>query len=559
MNIDNLCMSCMNELYGEKQCPKCGYYVDSPQISPYLPLKTLVGDKYVIGKVLSSNSEGATYMAYDTGRNISVLIREFLPERFVDRSFGTTEISVKIQWRDYYYNYLAKFLELWRRLARVRGLSALVPVVDIVEENNTAYVVTEYVESISLREFLLRSQTGYLNWEKAKVLFMPVLSTISALHQLGITHNGINPDNLFIGRDGKLRLSGFSISEARIEGSELSPEFFEGYTSIEQYGYNYENGCWSDVYAFCAVIYRALVGSVPQDAVSRSMNDQLIIPARYAEIIPVYVINALMNGLQVDPQDRTPDIETLREELSATPGNVASSFSGVSVPMGERKPPKPEPVVVPEEESSTGKIILITFLVCLGIGLIIFGGWFLYDKMIKEQPEEPTETTTQAHEMYEVPNFVNSSYDMVGQNPVQNQRFTIKVEMKYSTEVEKGYIISQSIEPGQMVAAGTEIIFEVSKGPEYKIIPSVKNLNVDFAKEQLEEAGFVVNIIIKENNGDYEEGDVAEVTPEEGSSRIKGSEVYIQVYGPPPITEPITEPVTEDEPTNNGILSGLFG
>ena len=60
MNIDNLCMSCMNELYGEKQCPKCGYYVDSPQISPYLPLKTPLGDKYVIGKVLSSNGEGVT-------------------------------------------------------------------------------------------------------------------------------------------------------------------------------------------------------------------------------------------------------------------------------------------------------------------------------------------------------------------------------------------------------------------------------------------------------------------------------------------------------------------
>ena len=160
MNIDNLCMSCMSELYGEKQCPKCGYYVDSPQISPYLPLKTPVGDKYILGKVVSSNSEGATYMAYDVDRNTPVLIREFLPEKFISRSFGITEITIKEQWRDYYYSYLKKFLDLWRQLARVRGLSALIPVVDIVEENNTAYVITEYVESISLREFLLRSQTG---------------------------------------------------------------------------------------------------------------------------------------------------------------------------------------------------------------------------------------------------------------------------------------------------------------------------------------------------------------------------------------------------------------
>lgn len=551
MNIDNLCMSCMNELYGEKQCPKCGYYVDSPQISPYLPLKTPIGNKYILGKVLSSNSEGATYMAYDLDRNTPVIVHEFLPEKFIERTFGTYEITVKEQWRDYYYTYLKRFLDLWRQLARVRGLSALVPVMDIVEENNTAYVITEYIESITLREFLLRSQTGYLNWEKAKVLFMPVLSTLSTLHKMGITHNGINPDNLLIGRDGKLRLSGFSIAEARIEGSELSPEFFEGYTPIEQYGYNYENGCWSDVYSFCAVIYRALVGSVPQDAVSRSMNDQLIIPARYAEIIPVYVINALMNGLQIDPQDRTRDVETLREELSATPGNVVSSFSGVNVPKTEKKQPQPEAVIVDADENSTGKTILIAFLVCLGVGLIIFGGWFLYDRVLKDYVDTQTESTTETPQSYEVPNFVNSSYDMVAQNPVQNDRFTIKSVMEYSAEVEKGYIISQSIEPGQMVAEGTEITFVVSKGPEYKIIPSVKNLYVDFAKEQLEEAGFVVSIITKDNNGDYEEGVVAEVTPEEGASRVKGTTVHIQVYGPPPSTEPQTE-----ESTTSG---GLFG
>ncbi len=534
MNIDNLCMSCMSELYGEKQCPNCGYYIDSPQISPYLPLRTPMGDKYILGKVLNSNSEGATYMAYDIDRKTPVYVREFLPEKFVDRSFGETEITVKEQYRDYYYSYMQKFLDLWRQLARVRGLSALIPVVDIIEENNTAYVVTEYVESISLREFLLRSQTGYLNWEKAKVLFMPVLSTLSALHKMGITHNGINPDNLLIGRDGKLRLSGFSISEARIEGSELSPELFEGYTPLEQYGYTYKNGAWSDVYSFCAVIYRALVGSVPPDAVSRSANDQLIIPARYAEIIPVYVINALMNGMQIDPQDRTKDIESLREELSATPSNVVSSFSGVNVPTTEKKP---QTEVVVEEENSTGKTILVAFLVCLGVGLIIFGGWFLYDRVLKDKIDIGAEVTTEAPMTYEVPDFVNSSYEMIAQNPVQNERFTIKQVREYNNDVEKGYIISQSIEAGTVVNEGTEITFVVSNGPEYKIVPSVKNLYVDFAREQLEDAGFVVNIITKENNGEGEEGLVAEVTPAEGESRVKGSDVYIQVWGPKPAEE----------------------
>lgn len=555
MNIDNLCMSCMNELYGEKQCPRCGYYVDSPQISPYLPLKTPIGNKYIIGKMLSSNSEGATYMAYDVDRKSPVLIREFLPEKFVDRSFGETELKIKEQWADFYYKYLNKFLKLWRSLARVRGLSSLVPVIDIVEENNTAYAVSEYVESISLREFLLKSQTGYLNWEKAKVLFMPVLSTLSALHKMGIVHNGINPDNLMIGRDGKLRLWGFSINEARIEGSELSPELFEGYTPIEQYSYAYENGAWSDVYAFCAVVYRSLVGSVPQDAVTRAMNDQLIIPARYAEIIPVYVINALMNGLQVDPEDRTKDIETLREELSATPSNVVSSYSGASVQKPEKK--EVQEVVVEDTGSNPAKTVLITFLIILGIGLLIFAGFMAYEHFAGDVNEEPsTEESTNAPETIEVPNFVNSSYDMIAQNPVQNNRFKISSTSEYSATVEKGYIISQSIEPGTEVEMGTAISFVVSKGPEYVTIPPVEGLNVDFAKESLEEAGFVVNIITKENNGDYDEGTVCEVTPEQGSSKIKGSEVYIQVWGAPPSTEPETEESTTEK--NNGIFDFNF-
>ncbi len=553
MNIDNLCMSCMNELYGEKQCPRCGYYVDSPQISPYLPLKTPIGNKYIIGKMLSSNSEGATYMAYDVDRKAPVVIREFLPEKFVDRSFGETELKIKEQWAEFYYKYLNKFLKLWRSLARVRGLSALVPVIDIVEENNTAYAVTEHIESISLREFLLKSQTGYLNWEKAKMLFMPVLSTLSALHQLGITHNGINPDNLLIGRDGKLRLWGFSINEARVEGSELSPELFEGYTPIEQYGYSYENGNWSDVYSFCAVVYRALVGSVPQDAVTRSMNDQLIIPARYAEIIPVYVINALMNGLQVDPEDRTKDIETLREELSATPGNVVSSYSGVSVPKPEKK--EVQEVIVEDAGSNPARTVLITFLIILGVGLLVFAGFMAYEHFAGDNNEEPsTEQTTDAPETIEVPNFVNSSYDMIAQNPVQNERFKISSTSEYSTTVEKGYIISQSIEAGTVVEMGTPISFVVSKGPEFVTIPPVEGLNVDFAKESLEDAGFVVNIITKENNGDYDEGTVCEVTPEQGSSKIKGTEVYIQVWGAPPSTEP--EESSTEEDNDNG---GFFG
>lgn len=552
MNIDNLCMNCMNELSGEKQCPKCGYHVDSPQISPYLPLKTPLGGKYIIGKAVSSNGESITYSAYDVDRKTAVVIKEFLPERLANRDDDGKTVAVLKNSQDIYYDLLNKFLDLWRNLARIRGFSALIPVIDIIEENNTAYAVTEYIESLSLREFLLRSKTGYLNWEKAKVLFMPVLSLLSNLHKSGIVHYGISPDTLLIGRDGKLRLSGFSIQEARFERTEIPAELFEGYTPLEQYGYDLEQGEWSDVYSFCATVYRALVGSVPQGAISRATSDKLLIPARYAEIIPVYVINALMNGLQVDPMERTKDIETLREELSATPSNVVSSYSGIKVPSEERQD---TPVYVTTDEESPGQTILKTFLIILGVGLIGFAGWLVYDKIINAPKEDPIEDVTQIEETVEVPNFVNTSYDLIAQNPVQNDRFTIKSVSEYSATIEKGYIVSQSIEPGKTVPKGTEITFVISKGPEYVVIPPVVDFEADLAKEQLEAAGFVVKVIEKTNDGNYTADTVASVTPEAGKSAIKGSEVYLEVWGEPP-TEDGFDWFTDDS-TDSGAIPGI--
>lgn len=551
MNIDNLCMGCMNELYGEEKCPNCGFYTNTPQISPYLPLKSQIGDRYIIGKMMNANSEGAIYMGYDSVRKSPVTVREFLPEQFAGRNEDSKMLFIKDGYEELFEKYLGKFLDMWRRLARLRGLSALVPVVDIIESNNTAYVISEHIESITLREFLLKSQTGYLNWNKAKVLFMPVLSALSSIHDAGVIHGGINPDNLLIGRDGKLHLTGFSVNEVHLEGSDLIPEFFDGYTPIEQYGYNYNFGIWSDIYSFSAVIYRSLVGTVPQDAVSRSVNDQLIIPARYAEIIPIYVINALMNGLQIDPNERTLDAETLREELSATPGNVVSSFSGASVPPKSMPAPAPEPKEPQNKESSMGKTVLITFLVILITGLLVFGGYLAYDHFFANKADVPTDDSIEEVKTFVVEDF---RYGTASQNLTYNQilnsqqkRFKITIKEEYSKDVPKDYIIEQSVAPNEVVPYGTDLVLTVSLGKEYVRIPNVMNFHVDNAVSSLEEAGFEVSVIEDENDGTHEADSVYQITPEAGESAEKGSTVCIHIYGKPP------------EPDTSSAIGGLVG
>ena len=188
--LDTLCMGCMKEIGDARQCPHCGFSVDTPQIAPYLPLRTQIGGRYVVGKMLSAAGDGATYIGWDRERKTAVTIREFLPEQHIIRTAADTVLRVKVGSELLFHDGLADFLELWRKLARLRAMTALIPVLDIVEDNGTAYAVSEYVETISLREFLLKSRTGYLSFEQTKSLLMPVVSTVSKLHEMACSTVG---------------------------------------------------------------------------------------------------------------------------------------------------------------------------------------------------------------------------------------------------------------------------------------------------------------------------------------------------------------------------------
>ena len=86
-------MSCMKEIGDLKQCPHCGFHADSPQIAPYLPIRTVLGNRYLVGKLLEYNGDGATYMGLDLSTRTSVNIREFFPEGLAVRDQKTLAVS----------------------------------------------------------------------------------------------------------------------------------------------------------------------------------------------------------------------------------------------------------------------------------------------------------------------------------------------------------------------------------------------------------------------------------------------------------------------------------
>ncbi len=548
MTADNLCMGCMKEIGNVQQCPFCGFHNDTVAPAPYLPLRTVIGGRYTVGKVISASGDGVTYIAWDNESRETVTVREFLPVENITRLQGQTEVTVNEDSRLVFYDSVREFLTLNRKLAMSRNLSALIPVIDIIEENNTAYAVSEYLETITLRDFLLKSRTGYLGWDRVKTLMMPVLTTVASLHSMDIYHRGISPNTLVLGRDGKLRLTGFMISSARCLKTRVKPEMFPGYAAIEQYHDVDDTGAWTDVYGIAAVIYRALIGSTPAEASERITNDKLMIPPRFAEALPAYLVSALDHALTIEPGDRTATVDELREELSGSPSTMASNAihevreREVEAPtttedeVAERK--RLEKLARQEQQKHEQiKMAIIAFAICLGIGVLALGGWLTYDHF-KNNPKEPT--TEGVAPMIEVPNFVGQSYSRISNDEVQKTRFKFTVDYQYSDSAEAGVIIGQNLEAGTQIEQGSELKLTVSKGIEYVTLIDVSGMDYNKAFNLLTEAGFVCKKVEKNNDGSHTANEVITVTPEAGKEYERGKEIYVQVWGAPPTTATTT-------------------
>lgn len=556
----------MKEIGEAKKCPHCGYYADSTQISPYLPVRTVIAHRYLVGKMLEYNGEGATYIGWDLTEKKAVKIREFIPDSFTIRSTSNLTLQVMRGSEAVFAELRRSFEEMWTKLARLKGLSALISVNDVVEDYGTSYAVYDHFEGISLRDFLLRSKTGYITWERARQLLMPLLSTIGTLHSVGIIHRGISPSTLVIGTDGKIKITGFCIGAARTARSDLNSRLFDGYAAIEQYGFDgHQQGTWTDIYSFAAVLYRTLIGSDPISAKERMANDRLMVPGKFAEALPAYVINGLINALQILPEDRTRTVEQLRAELSASP--VATAVSGQYQRTGTPQAQPPVRSAAPASKApqqpqkkkkkkknnkGAASTVFLTAGICIVVGLIASAILMLtvFHDDVFGPSEETTGATTATAEMYKVPNLLHQSYSAISQNSAYNKRFRIEaVEVYTDSDEDAGYIISQSIEKDTLVPAGTVITVEVSVGVEMILLEDFTGFNIEEAEARLTELGFEVKIL-ETSDGNYDDGEILGMGLATDQKYKKGTEVTLRVYVEPP--EPLTDEFGEVVTDENG-------
>lgn len=555
-NFDNLCMHCFSALTAGSVCKTCGFDNDQENGMEYLPLRTVLEERYVIGHVLGRESDAAVYAAYDTTMHAVCTIREFLPKGIANRLEGNRDVHVRERFRKNYEIYKQSFVSLWQTMLGLRSLAAALPVYDVFSANETAYAVMETIEGVSLREFLLRTPEGYIPWEQARLMFMPVLTTLEALHDHNIIHGSITPDNLILCPDGKVRLGGFCIAESNTVHSDLEFNLNEGYTAIEQYENSHKICPATDIYAFSACIYRALVGSNPPDAPSRETNDKLMIPNKIAESIPTHVIRALGSGLQIYPEKRAQSASRMRELLNAAPSVVAQAAEPVvheEAPAAPPKPVQPEPVkAAPKKEEKTNKSkIVIIVLVVLIVAAIAAGVYVVKFSGLVNNGENTTAPI--AVENYTVPDFVSAGYmeSDIKNSGAWNKQFKITFVAEYSDKAEEGIIFAQSVKSGEEVPQGTEIVLTVSKGIQTEEIPDVGGLTLEEATKTLEDKGFKVSSVKVYNDGAHTPNTVKAtygMAPSAKTTAAVGSEVILQVYDevqtttePPSTTQPETQ------------------
>ncbi len=521
MEKEKLCLRCMRKIGDNTTCPYCSSESNVPQTAPKLPLKTVVGGRYLVGKAICENSEGFTYNAFDLEQKTAVSLRELFPVNMLSRG-EDNYCLVNVGKAADFIETKESFLKLWKKLSGISGYTAFAKVYDVFEDLGTIYAVSEFLgEGISLREYLLQKEQGYISWDEARVLFMPVVSALGEIHNSGIIHGGISPTNLIIDSKGKLKITGFSIPDVRVEKTILEAELFDGYAAVEQYGMSRGLSAATDIYSFAAVLYRALIGSTPMNAAARLTNDKLMIPGKFAEQLPAYVINALVNALQILPEERTQSIELLRNELSASPaaaGSAAEAYASIyeenqinynynDDSFGENYEKSESSQVQTPKKNALKKSVVAVFIIsvvlCLAIlagVVLIIGGLFKSNDKNKDKDTEVTtmdfaEESDNNHgtnpgdiTSIKLPDFKGEVYDDIKNN--DDYKYVLVFKTEYvDSEQERGTVVSQSRNPGTTVTSlnPMTITLKISNGLE---VPDVIDLDVKAAIDELKEIGF---------------------------------------------------------------------
>lgn len=537
------CFYCMEEYDEELDviCPFCGNDIVGPtNDNTCLPAGSVLKQRYVLGRVLGDGGFGITYIGYDKALKRKVAVKEFFPNECVTRQKGDTMVTPLSGERgERYQSGLKSFQEEAQRLANLGSIEGVVNVYDVFADNGTAYIVMEYLSGDTVAQMVEKSKV--LGFGRTMNIIVPVLRSLIKVHNAGIIHRDISPQNIIKTKEGKIVLIDFGAARQNTFSMSKSISIIlkQGYAPIEQYDNKLEQNSWTDVYGVAATMYYMLTGVTPQFANSRLLEDTLAPVSELREGLPPQLDDILKNALAVRPEERTQTAQELLDQIMTlkdfkrpvkkkpkNPDKVATeritkkqwktyvgtSLSDTADPADkeyqptvitiERKTKKEDPLesqpLVPEKVKPKVSAPLIAGITVAVIVLAALVG-VAYNR----------------NSTVIIPDFRGQNIDMV--QAMNEDEFEFEIIKNYSPDTDLDVVVSQSpMANSRRVKKGTQVRLTVNTSDYEVTVPVLTKMSQSVAESTLKSLYLQSEVEIV-NNDDYADGTVVSTEPSNGS------------------------------------------
>ncbi len=470
--------------------------------------------RYEIKEIIGVGGMAVVYKAFDNQENRVVAVK-ILKEEFISNE-----------------EFVRRFKNESKAIAMLSHPN-IVKVYDVSFGDLIQYIVMEYIDGITLKEYIERE--GSLRWKDAVHFTIQILKGLQHAHDKGIVHRDVKPQNIMVLPDGTIKVTDFGI--ARFARSEqrtitdkaigsvhyISPEQARGERTDEK----------TDIYSVGVILYEMLTGRLPfqaESAVSVAIMQLQREPQLPTEIngsIPLGLEQITMHAMQKSPERRYQsasemlcDLGAFRKDPSITfdysyfvddsPTKfVPNSFDYDSV----RIPEEDEPEETKEKNNMIP--ILAGIAATLVIAIIVLAAIFVPKLFSKSNSE------------ISCPKFVGQLYDDIKTNKEYTDSFKFETEWQANNEFEYGYVFEQSKAEGQKVKKGATITLYISKGESTKKVPDVYGLTESAAVSKLKAEGFKPTVEAMPSD-DVEEGKVIKTEPQR--TQVVGENLDIKIY-----------------------------
>ncbi len=286
---------------------------NNPTYMELQPGTVLCGGKYTLEKKIGEGGFGITYKALQSGLNRTVCIKEYFPAGKCVRETHARTVYVQGASENLFEKYRQSFVKEAKMLATLHHPN-IVEVIDVFDENNTSYMVMDFIEGKSLQSVV--DSRGRLPYPEVVNYIAQVTNAVGYIHERHILHRDIKPDNIMITADYKAILIDFgSAREFEQDKTQVHTSMLtHGYAPTEQYTANSRKGSYTDIYAIGATMYFVLTGQVPLEAAAR-LTEPMAAPKELVPDIPEEANRTILKAMQLKAENRHQTVQEFMDDL----------------------------------------------------------------------------------------------------------------------------------------------------------------------------------------------------------------------------------------------------